>query len=316
MFSNYPSATMASLAKAPSYSRTGFLDLPYELRLLIYGYCLPRRTLFRISSLRSEFLIPEIVTDGWNGFDSLGSELGLAKVRDEDSASEEDWEAADQGPPDDYSFPHLAHVATWVKSSRQSVLPRLLLVSRQVSDEALNVLYGDNLFKVMLHGDDQSELKRLFAQHNRRRMKEVMIILRPMGISYHPGFKMDEGTWDDIVPSLRGLRIVAEQPIEGDHYWNGQTLEEKMKEWKEWTEPIFQYLGKTLSPECEVVIDIDEREETRKLAEKYLLHGYRQVRTETGDLIFKRGAFSWESGYWDDDDGRLSSRDVYDYDSD
>jgi len=35
----------------------------------------------------------------------------------------------------------------------------------------------------------------------------------------------------------------------------------------------------------------------------------RYVVVTFGDLIFKRGQFSWESRYWDDD-GRINSRDA------
>jgi len=75
-------------------------------------------------------------------------------------------------------------------------------------------------------------------------------------------------------------------------------------------------LAKTLSTESTVLVDVNEREETGKLIQKYLLHGYQQMRTKTGDFVFKRGEFSIESGYWDDDDGPFNCRDIYDYDSD
>ena len=91
---------------------------------------------------------------------------------------------------------------------------------------------------------------------------------------------------------------------------------EKMKEWIEWLTMILECLDKTLSTRSTVLIDVDRGEETDKLIQKYLPHGYRQIRTKTGDFVFKRGEFSLESGYWHYDDGPYNCRDIYDYDSD
>jgi len=187
-------------------------------------------------------------------------------------------------------------------------------VSRQISDEALNVLYGDNAFEIILHGEGEYDLKTIFSETNRRRIRHITLILRPMGVSYRPNFRMDTTVWDTILAHLRTLWIVAEQPREDDHYWNGRTVMEDMKEWTEWLTPILECLAKTLSTECTLLVDVDEREETGKLIQKYL-QGCRQTRTKTGDFVFKRGEFSIESDYWDDY-GPESCRDIWGYDSD
>jgi hypothetical protein len=319
------------LALVSSQRPTGFLDLPYEIRLQIYRHCLPQRTLFDVSPLLNpsyRFIVHDLPSHDV-GYQELGDESPSLLLEDDqlepfesayDSPNPDleclDLEDENQSHPPDEDQLDLFKSGIGGFRSRRSVLPGLLQVSRQVSDEALNVLYGDNAFKIILHGGGEYHLKTIFCEANRRRIRHIMLVLRPMGVSYCPNFRMDTAMWDTILPHLRTLGIVAEQPLEGDHYWNGRTFMEKMKEWIEWLTPILECLAKTLSTKSAVLVDVDEREETGKLIQKYLLHGYQQTRTKTGDFVFKRGEFSVESGYWDDDDGPFSCRDIYDYDSD
>ena len=79
--------------------------------------------------------------------------------------------------------------------SRRSVLPSLLQVSRQISDEWLNVLYGDNVFKTTRHSDGEYYLKTIFCDANRRRIQHIMLVLRPMGVSYRPDFDGHVGNY-------------------------------------------------------------------------------------------------------------------------
>lgn len=327
---------MEGLALASSQRPTGFLDLPYEIRLQIYRHCLPQRTLFDVSSLLLDRPYRFVYVHGSPshdvGYQKLGDESPSLLLEDDQL---EPFESVyDPSGPDleclDLEDENRSHSTDedqldLFKSvydriggfrSRRSVLPSLLQVSRQISDEALNVLYGDNVFKVILHGGGEYDLKTIFCEANKRRIRHIMLVLRPMGVSYSPNFRVDTAMWDTILPHLRTLWIVAEQPLEDDHYWNGHTVMEKMKEWIEWLTPILECLAKTLSTKSTVLVDVDEREETGKLIQKYLLHGYRQMRTKTGDFVFKRGEFSIESGYWDDNDGPFNCRDIYDYDSD
>lgn len=322
------------LALASSQRPTGFLDLPYEIRLQIYRHCLPQRTLFDVSPLLDpsyRFVVHGLPSHDVR-YQELGDESPSLLLEDDqlepfesayDSPNHDleclDLEDENQShPSDEDQLDLFKSVYDGIEGfrSRRSVLPSLLQVSRQISDEALNVLYGDNAFKIILHGEGEYHLKTIFCEANRRRIRHIMLVLRPMGVSYCPNFRMDTAMWDTILPHLRTLWIVAEQPLEGDHYWNGRTVMEKMKEWIEWLTPILECLAKTLSTKSTVLVDVGEREETGKLIQKYLLHGYQQTRTKTGDFVFKRGEFSIESGYWDDNDGPFNCRDIYDYDSD
>jgi hypothetical protein len=187
----------------------------------------------------------------------------------------------------------------------------IFLLSKRISEEALDVLYGDNVFKLHLHGVGEHYLKKNFTDRNRQRMRYLLLIARPMGVSYTPGKVVDDALWRSILPHLKGLRIVAEQPVEAGGYYNAPTLEQDMDCWVSWFRPFLQCFGRHLSIRTNVQIDDNGRAETGALIKECLPHGYREIRCRhAGDLIFKRGQFSWESGYWDDDDRPENSRDA------
>ncbi|PVH68668.1 hypothetical protein DL98DRAFT_554759 [Cadophora sp. DSE1049] len=186
----------------------------------------------------------------------------------------------------------------------------IFVVSKQISEETLDILYGENTFKLHLHGEGQYYLKKNFAEANRQRMRYLLLVAQPTGVSYEPGRMPDNALWSSILPTLKGLRIVAEQPVEASSYYGAPSLEQEIDRWVKWIRPFLQCFGQYLSRETIVQVDINGRAETRELVKECLPYGYREIRCRhVGDLIFKRGRFSWESGYWDDDD-RINSRDA------
>lgn len=108
----------------------------------------------------------------------------------------------------------------------------LLQVSHQISDEVLDILYGSNIFKIVLHGDHQNTLEHVFCAGNGRRIRHIMLVLRPDRILYLHGLRIDAALGDIILPHLRNLWIVAEQPRVENHRWKClQTPEQELKEW-------------------------------------------------------------------------------------
>ncbi|KAF2464205.1 uncharacterized protein BDR25DRAFT_97177 [Lindgomyces ingoldianus] len=193
----------------------------------------------------------------------------------------------------------------------------ILLVSKHISGEVLDILYGENIFKLHLHGEGTYFIRKNFTDRNRQRMRYLLLIARPMGVSYRPERIVDDPLWRSILPHLKGLRIILEQPVEVGSYYNAPTLECEMGCWVDWIRPMLQCFGGHLSIQTEVEIDCDVRAETRALAKDCLPYGYQEIRCRhVGDFVFKRGQFSWESGYWDGD-GLMNSRDADgDWDSD
>lgn len=190
-------------------------------------------------------------------------------------------------------------------------------VSKQISEEALDLLYGGNIFKVILNGEGEYDFKNKFTEANRQRMRFLLLVAEPQGISYRPETRPDNTLWSAILPKLRELRIVARQPVDAESGYDIPTLDEDLKRWITWIEPFLRCFGRSLSKETIVSLDVDGQTETRELTANFIPHGFREVTCHiVGDLIFKRGRYSWESGYWDDNDP-INSRDgEWDYESD
>jgi hypothetical protein len=183
-------------------------------------------------------------------------------------------------------------------------------LSKQISEEALDVLYGDNIFKLYLHGEGEHQLMRNFSHRNRQRMRYLLLIAQPRSFLYTPENRVEEALWRSILPHLKGLRIVAEQPVEEGTYYGAPTHKQEMDCWINWFSRYMQCFGQYLVKETKIEVDTNDQAETEELVKKCLLYGYRKIRCYVaGDFIFKRGRYSWESGYWDDD-GPMNSRDA------
>jgi hypothetical protein len=178
----------------------------------------------------------------------------------------------------------------------------ILCVSRQISEEALNVLYGRNLFIVLINGGSHDYLLK-FGTGNIRRIRYLRLVAQPMGICYSQTMKFDARLWIPLLTDLNRLCLVAQQPLRAGGYYNAPSLEEDMRIWVAWLEPILRYLARNIPKQCIVEIDHNDSVETSELVQKCFTNDYERVQTVTGDRIFMRREFSWESVYWDDDSG-------------
>jgi len=305
----------------PRVPPPGLLRLPFEIRLQIYRYCIPRKHVVEVSSPRFYIGWPYVGVDHTLGSedilsskeDTLDLEDDAVEVEDynlgfgDTLSSEEDALGLEDDAVnlEDYNLDLDGDY--WNPNKNRSSIFRL---SKQISEEALDILYGENIFKLCLHGEGEVYLKKNFTAANRQRMRYLLVTAEPRGVSYEPRKVPDNSLWSSILPTLKGLRVIAEQPVQASSYYGAPTLEQEMERWVKWTRPFLQCFGQHLSRETIVQVDIDGRAETRDLVKEYLSHGYREIRCRhVGDLMFKRGWFSWESGYWDDD-GPINSRDA------
>ena len=177
----------------------------------------------------------------------------------------------------------------------------LLLVSKQVGFEALEVLYGDNSFLLHLNGNGGSSLERHFAEANIRRIRKVQVVMRPQGCFYR--HMLDSRLWSPILANLTKLSIVAQQPLQGRPKYGVPSFEQRIGEWMEWLRAILQYITRQLPSSCIVEVDDDDGRETSTLMRECLPSGYRKVQTLTGDFHFMRNDYSRDSSYWDDEYG-------------
>ncbi|MCJ1236881.1 hypothetical protein MMC14_004863 [Varicellaria rhodocarpa] len=194
----------------------------------------------------------------------------------------------------------------------EDIIPKrttgVLSVSRQISEEALNVLYSRNLFIVNVHGGAYRKLLR-FGTANLRRIRHLQLVLQPMGICYPEPMKFDFQLWIPLLAGLSQLCLVAQQPLRAGGYYNASSLEEDMQKYVAWLEPILQYLAQNVPETTIVRIDDGNLMETGRVMETCFHSGYEKVQTETGDRIFERGVFSREGEYWEDDGSGMNFAD-------
>ena len=176
----------------------------------------------------------------------------------------------------------------------------LVLVSKQISNEAVEILYGENIFSYPLNGDSGYSLQKNFSPENIQRIRKLRIIVQDAGCQY-PDRVPDYELWSPILARLTKLQIVAKQPLEQRGYYGAPSLESEVKKWVNWFGPMLSYIAGKISNNLCVEMDYDDRRETDVLVNEHLPGRHRKVRTIDGDLMFKRGQFSMESGYWDDD---------------
>lgn len=191
----------------------------------------------------------------------------------------------------------------------EDIIPKrkasILRVSRQISAEALDVLYGRNLFIAHVHGGAQDELLK-FGTPNLKRIRYLRLVAQPMGCFPKP-ITFDSQFWIPLLTDLSQFCLVAQQPLPSGRSYHGPIFQENMREWIAWLEPIVRYLAQNISGTTIVAVDDNNLEETRGVVQKYFHSGYRRLQTVSGDIIFERSAFSLEPGYWDNNDGSGTS---------
>ena len=176
----------------------------------------------------------------------------------------------------------------------------ILEVSKAISDEALDVLYGQNAFIVDVHGRGYHDLLK-FGVANLQRIRYLRIVARPMGISYGRALIFDPQLWLPLLEGLLQFCIVAQQPLAARGYPGAPSLKEDLRKWTTWLDPVLKYFSTNLPKTTVVGLDDDGHAETTAMMDKYFDSDYQKVRTITGDFCFERGQYSRESGYWDSD---------------
>ena len=176
----------------------------------------------------------------------------------------------------------------------------ILEVSKAISDEALDVLYGQNAFIVDVHGSGCHDLLK-FGVANLQRIRYLRIVARPMGISYGRVLILDPQLWLPLLEGLLQFCIVAQQPLAARGYPGAPSLKEDLRKWTTWLDPVLEYFSTNLPKTTVVGLDDAGHAETTAMMNRYFDSGYQKVRTITGDLYFERGQYSRESGYWDSD---------------
>lgn len=300
-----PFPKMAMVRKISSSSSSAFLAMPVEIRLLVCRFCIPQNKCFNCSYDKycqnrapewDEPLWHWTVNDGRYDTNELyGRPNDRHYVYLVDSADSDGTGRVDNDN-ENVTF------GDYCSSKSPNALPGILLLCRQINDEVTPMLYGGNTFKVILHNNGQSDLARRFNPETRKKMRKILLVLRPMGVSYKPSFRMDPSIWNDIFDRLAILGIIAEQPEPPFSYqWPQNDLGSVFEEWKTWLTSILEYLAHAVPDTAQIVVDANEEWETENIIKNFMPERCRFQCLQAADSIFKRGPYSLESGYWDDD---------------
>jgi len=177
----------------------------------------------------------------------------------------------------------------------------LLVVCKQVSAEAISILYSENIFQ--LHMNDSWEyvlkLRRGFSQEQLSRVRKVQFFADTKGVFY--GHLLEVETWAPFLAQLSWVSIIAAGNHHNRSYGEGNALYVKeVKQWTKWLAPAMECFEEYLSKDCYLEIDDNNVKETRAVIETCFGQRYRKVENPDADLLFRRGDYSWQSGYWDD----------------
>lgn len=163
--------------------------------------------------------------------------------------------------------------------SHGSFGPPVWLLSKEISEDSLAILYGDNTFEIDIARRSQTVLQDTFAEHNLRRIRSVSVIVR---LYEHRTILCDlrPQLWNGIFKARGGLRsfsLKANEPHD--------CLELQMTAWDQrssfsedyvydhWAKDIVTYLkhfGKLLDERDDVLTDISVGSETLRTALRYL----------------------------------------------
>ena len=265
------------------------LRLPQELRQRIYAIVFGPRRLVDLRNVRLEL-------DPWS--ESMIYRPKSEKLHESDDLK--NYAYIDGESQEKLSESDMEDAYRFSIDFRYEWRIGILEVSKLIGDEALDVLYRQNIFVVDIHGESYRKFLK-FSVANLRRLRYLRIVARPMGVSYGRPLMFDPNLWLPLLAGLLQFCIVAQQPLVARGYYNAPTLEEELCEWTTWLDPILEYFSTALPTTTAIGLDGDGRAETTAMMDKHFASGHQKFRTITGDFCIERGQYSRESGYWDSD---------------
>ena len=228
------------------------LRLPLELRLRIYAFIFGHRRLIDLRHVRAEL-------EGWSRSKIYRPQS--EKLNNTYDMNRFEWRTGITG------------------------------VSKTISNESLDVLYGQNVFIVDIHGRACSHLFSKMGVANLRRIRFLRVVARPMRVCSGGPLVFDPKLWLPLLDGLLQFCIVAEPPLTARGYFGAPTFEEDLCPWTSRLDPILKCFSTNLPKTTAVGLDDDDRAETTAMMDKYFDSGYQKVRTVTGDHCFEQGQY-------------------------
>jgi hypothetical protein len=268
----------------PSSNPSAFLALPMEIRQHVYRFCIPHKLRYDVSSTLCFRNCPNWFNETFDK-DDHGLERSSGSVIDKDGGYEKERKLP-------AGTDLAAKTSSMVVDDTRNAIPELLLCCHQITEEVIDLLYGENTFQVNLHDDDEFTLADLLNFKTRRKIRKLVLILRPRGVSYRPNYSMEPEIWDGILSNLQVLGVIAEQP-ESHSEEDGA-----FEEWNEWIAPIFEYLHRALNREAKIMVDANDEQKTIEIIQEAIPERCQFQRLTIADYIFKRGKFASAAGFW------------------
>ncbi|KAB5577495.1 hypothetical protein GE09DRAFT_1260136 [Coniochaeta sp. 2T2.1] len=289
---NQDAATTAG--EAPN--RGGLFKLPVEVRLEIYRLCLPTDTVFDVRE-RATFR-------GAHSYSATAAALLGRTSQEVDGPyvdeSEDEWDCYGD-EEDDVSLDDPTD-----EEHQLTAIRALLLASRRIREEVLDVLYGENTFRIIVGPRfDAEDFKSKFPKEKRGRIRRLELIYKQFGTFAGdvPECWMPTFIWQDIIPNVMKLTVVFEQPT-GDLIQHGRgckrSVEDQMKLWCAELPPLLNDLGGLLPATAKIHVDVNRKNVTARLFMKHLGRPFKYWRTRTGYRLFRtvRGEKDWRDRWF------------------
>jgi len=161
----------------------------------------------------------------------------------------------------------------------------ILRVSKQITNEAMEVLYGSNTFLLFLESGATTSLEYAFTSANRLKIQRLQLVIKDNDQVWQ-SLRFRPMLWATILAGLKKLTIVAQQPLETSSEESASST--ALAAWLSWMRPMMGYMAEQLSSEAFVEIDDNDRDEIRLLIETSFPSGYKKIRTAFGDKLFRR----------------------------
>lgn len=179
-----------------------------------------------------------------------------------------------------------------------------LVVCKQVTEESLDVLYGENRFEMDLARGAQGVLREAFTERNIQRIKDLHVIAY---LSVPPPDRRvlpqpDYGFWAMVIPHLTSFVLHANEfgtcagPRMARREPDTVLIQYLSNLWKELIEPYFELFGRLLGGvDRNIKTDISVGSETLPLAVRHIPGNY-HVSVVNRVLCICQGRFCGQSG--------------------
>ncbi|KAB5578339.1 hypothetical protein GE09DRAFT_546292 [Coniochaeta sp. 2T2.1] len=305
-------------------TRTGFQRLPVEIRLEIHRLILPTKTVVDImekptfyghSYWYDFFTMPLMHPDDdfyseeedENDYlDSVGEAANAQAEQQGGGVNEESQHGGNTDSNDNNSGrsrtsiqkPQGDPVDDWAREpffnsvgerdQQKQTIKGLLLTSRSVREEVLDVLYGENLFCIDMFAKSHFLTSHLGLE-KMGRVRHLMMLLFPRD---EDEIILHTRVFKRIIPNLRSLRIVAEQPFLDRQLEEHHEECYQVRSRETWTVAFQRILGLVetkLPVPATLIADVGggQRNSVFSLLDG-LSHPYQRLRTKIGDRMFRR----------------------------